>query len=48
MAVPLPDISLWGISSYLLFAVGLVASMELFTPPMMQVQNLIGNLRNGA
>jgi hypothetical protein len=48
MAVPIPDFSVWGVSSYLLFAVGLAASMELFAPPMMQVQNLIGNLRNGA
>ena len=48
MAVPLPDFSVWGFTSYLLFAVGLVASMELFAPPMMQIQNLIGNLRNGA
>lgn len=48
MALPIPDFSVWGISSYLLFAVGLAASMELFAPPMQQVQNLIGNLRNGA
>ena len=48
MAVPIPDFSVWGVSSYLLFAVGLAASKELFAPPMKQVQNLIGNLRNGA
>ena len=48
MGVPIPDFSVWGVSSYLLFAVGLAASMELFGPPMSQVQNLIGNLRNGA
>ena len=47
MGVPIPDFSVWGVSSYLLFAVGLAASMELFAPPMMQVQNLIGTLRTG-
>jgi hypothetical protein len=46
--LPVPNFSLWGIGSYMLFAVGVSAGFALFTEPMSRVETLIGNLRNGA
>jgi hypothetical protein len=46
--LPVPDFSIWGIGSYMLFAVGFTAGIALFTEPMGRVESLIGNLRNGA
>ncbi len=48
MGVPLPNMSVWGIAEYMLFAVGLTAGMALFAEPMSRVESLIANLRNGA
>jgi hypothetical protein len=44
----MPNFSVWGFGSYMLFAVGLTAGVALFTEPMSRIESLIANIRNGA
>jgi len=48
MRIPLPEFTLDGILSYLLFGGGIAAGFALFNPPMKQVENFIANLKRGA
>ena len=48
MRLPLPDFSVYGGAEYLLFGAGIAAGFALFNAPMKQVEDFIGNLKNGA
>ena len=47
MALPLPNLSAYGIFEYLLFGSGIALGMALFGEPMSKVESLIAGLKNG-